>query len=74
MYNFLIVHHYVCLSSIKKVSPSAYTEYTHKDLAFHPDGTKDEFLGPGPIFGQNQVTQSQKIEIDDHDHLMSVYL
>jgi len=34
----------------------------------------DEFLGPGPLLGQNKVTWSKKIGIDDLDHLMSVYL
>ena len=63
----------VCLS-LKIFSPSAYTEYTREDPALHPNGTINEFLGPGPIFHLNWVTWSKKIGIDDIDHLMSVYL
>jgi len=56
------------------MSPSAYSEYTDEVLVLHPSGMIDEFLGPGPLFGQNKVTWINIIGIDDLDHLMSVYL
>jgi len=48
-----VIFYIIVYLALKKYPPSAYTEYTVEDLALHPNGTIDEFLGPGHIFGQN---------------------
>jgi len=39
--------------ALKKYPPSAYTEYTRRDLPLDPNDTIVEFLGSGPILDLN---------------------